>query len=535
MSLVLRGSGDPGVARLKQLQDAASASVDHIAEGSNAERRLVIAAMASVRGPDWSAIVEQPIAEAFAPLRAALWRTAFLLLAGTISAVILSYKLSHRMVAPIKTLGVGATRIGSGELGQRICIQTGDELEALAEQFNHMAARLQESYATLEGKVQERTQQLEVANAAKSRFLAAASHDLRQPLHALGLFLTQLRMESNPSEQERLHIRLEAAVTAMNELFNSLLDISRIDAGVLTPEVTSFPIERLLSRVEATFFETAREKGLRLRVVRSSAWIRSDALLLERILLNLVSNAVRYTKSGGVVVGCFRRGRSLEVAVCDTGPGIPADQSRNIFNEFYQLNESGRDGNRGGLGLGLAIVHRLAELLEHPISLTSRLGRGSRFAITLPVADAQPCSAPTIESMQPIDPLQGKLVFVIDDDDLVRESTSRLISGWGCRVIDADSAAAALTAAQGSEAPNLIISDYRLADGLGGIEAIAALRQHFGMTIPAFLVTGDTSPDRLRDVTVSGFRLLHKPVSPMALRALASWLLKQENILINRG
>src|SRR5262249_53035635 len=199
-------------------------------------------------------------------------------------------------------------------------------------------------------------------------FLAAASHDLRRPLQALGMFVDQLREHMKTAEGGRLVERIDVAVGAMSELSNALLDISKLDAGVLSTNVTAIPIARLLKRIEDTFAGAAREKGLSFRVVSSSAWGRSDAILLERVLLNLVSNAVRYTFSGGIVVGCRRRDQLMCIEVWDTGPGIPEDQRRNIFGEFYRISKGDAHGD---LGLGLAIVERLCKLLHHPIELTS--------------------------------------------------------------------------------------------------------------------------------------------------------------------
>src|ERR1700730_14839921 len=213
------------------------------------------------------------------------------------------------MVLPIQALQTGAARIGAGGLDYRIHITTGDELEALGDQFNGMAAQLQDSYATLEGKVVERTRELELANLAKTRFLAAASHDLRQPLHALGLLVAQLNADTNRADRRRIVARIGAAVSAMNDLFNALLDISKLDAGAVEPEVTAFPIDPLLRKMENMFAPAARDKSLRLRVLPSPAWVRCDSVLHERILLNLVSNAVRYTERGGIVVGGLGRGQ----------------------------------------------------------------------------------------------------------------------------------------------------------------------------------------------------------------------------------
>jgi two-component system, sensor histidine kinase len=240
--------------------------------------------------------------------------------------------------------------------------------------------RAEENLAREHALLQDKNRLLETANKYKSHFLVSASHDLRQPLHALNLFVAQLRVESNPDEHNRLVTRIDAAVTAMTELFEALLDLTKLDAGILQANTTDCSVAKLLDNVETTFADPARKKGLRLRVVASRAWVRSDPILLERILFNLVSNAVRYTACGGVLVGCRRRGTKLRIDVCDTGPGIPEEDRERIFAEFHQLAGPDRDRD-GGLGLGLAIVDRLGRLLSHPVELNSRLGHGSRFSV----------------------------------------------------------------------------------------------------------------------------------------------------------
>jgi signal transduction histidine kinase len=394
-----------------------------------------------------------------------------------------------------------------------------------------MAAQLQDSYATLERKVEERTHQLALANLAKSRFIAVASHDLRQPLHALGLFVAQLRECLDAAERSRLVERIDVAVAAISELFIALLDISKLDAGALTPKISQFPIANLLKTNESMFAETAREKGLSLRIVSSTAWIRSDDMLLERILQNLVSNAARYTTHGGIVVGCRRRGRQLRIEVWDSGPGIPEDQRQNIFGEFYRLAYPERD-RQAGLGLGLAIVERLCRLLDHPIELTSTIGKGSRFAVVVPLATALTKSVEAQPSREAkLDPARGKLVVVIDDDPLVLDSMGGLLRSWGCGVVTASSEHSALAVlAEHDRPPDLIIADYRLSDGKSGIEAVARLRTAFNASIPAFLISGDTDPERLREARASGYHLLHKPVRPMALRAMLSQFLAKRDV-----
>ena len=374
--------------------------------------------------------------------------------------------------------------------------------------------------ARLFADIAEKGRQLELANTAKSRFLAMASHDLRQPLHALGLFIAQLRTPLNAGESAKTIEQAYRAVREMNEMFNALLDISKLDAGVLLPKTDELPITRLLQIIETTFGQATRDKGLRLQVVRNDAWVRSDPLLLERILLNLVSNAMRYTGRGGIVVGCRRRGEILRIEVWDTGPGIPEDQRQNIFGEFVQLPARERD-RYGGLGLGLAIVERLRQLLDHRIELTSTMGRGSRFAILVPIAAERLTSLEPLESPQPAAAyVEGKLILIIDDASIVLEGTGGLLRTWGYSIMTAGSEETALNElTEHRRRPDLIISDFHLPNGKTGIEAIERINAAFAASIPAVLISGDTSPERLRDAKEKGYILLHKPVDPMRLRA----------------
>jgi signal transduction histidine kinase len=518
ISLVLRNTDMARLAHVAAARDSdASAVVEPAQVAYDINGREVLTTHASVAPLGWLVFVELPTDEAYAPLRQALLRSGALLAAGLILALLSAVFLASRIAVPIQAMRAGAARIGGGDLSQRLSVKTGDELEALADQFNRMAEQLEDSYASLERKVNERTHQLALANLAKSRFLAAASHDLRQPLQALGLLVAQLRSKPKAAERNRLIDRIDIAVAAMNDLFDALLDISKLDAGVLTTTITTFPVAKLLRRVESTFAEMARQKALSFRVVSSGTFVRSDPILLERVILNLVSNAVRYTASGGVVLGCRRRGDVLRIEVWDTGPGIPADQRQNIFSEFYRLG----DPRGGGFGLGLAIVDRLGRLLGHPIELASAIGRGSRFSVAVPAAPPLPMFAEP-ENTPPIavDLAAGKRVVVIDDDALVRDSLAALLRTWGCQVVAAATPREVVERLANAEPPDLIICDFQLAGGRSGIAAIAEVRQALEATIPAFLISGDTAPERLRDAQQSGYRLLHKPVRPMKLRAL---------------
>ncbi|HMA72073.1 MAG TPA: ATP-binding protein [Xanthobacteraceae bacterium] len=528
ISLVLRNTDMTRLPQVKAARSAATGTpIEPVQVGQDVRGRNVLTAYAPVAPLGWQLFAELPVSEAYAPLYQSMARSGALLLAGLALAFLAGLFLVRRMVLPIHAIRAGAAHIGSGDLTQRISITTGDELEALADQFNRMAEQLQDSYAYLERKVEERTHQLELANLAKSRFLAAASHDLRQPLHALGLFVAQLRDHMKSAEGGRLVERIDAAVTAMNELFNALLDISKLDAGVLSANLVEFPISQVLRRIESTFAEAAREKGLSFQLVLSSAWVRSDPILLERIILNLVSNAVRYTTSGSVVVGCRRRGDTVHIEVWDTGPGIPENQRRNIFGEFYRL---AGDNTHGGLGLGLAIVDRLCKLLGHQIQLVSTMGKGSRFSVAMPMVAARAQIVEPQPAEVAINATRGKLVIVVDDDELVLESMGGLLRSWGCRVVAAATPDEALADLGPGERPDLIICDYRLANGQSGIAAIAELRKAHGAPVPAFLMSGDTAPERLREARESGHHLLHKPLRAMALRTMINRLLKNSNV-----
>jgi signal transduction histidine kinase/CheY-like chemotaxis protein len=530
ISLVLRKTD---MSRLAYVQAARAATSPEYSEQSAAidlSGHEVLTAYARVAPVGWQVFTELPINEAYAPLYETLIRSGLLLLAALALAIFAGLLLARRMVVPIRALGEGAAQIGGGDLTHRIAIKTGDELEALGEQFNSMAARLSDSYATLERKVEERTRQLEIANLAKSRFLSAASHDLRQPLHALGLFVAQLRGRMAAADRARIVTGIEASLSAMNELFSALLDISKLDSGVLTPKVTEFPIAHLLKRVETTFAGTAREKGLALRVVGSGAWVRSDFILLERIVFNLVSNAIRYTASGEVLVGCRRRSGALQIEVLDTGSGIPQDQHQLIFSEFYRIEKS--DHDEGGLGLGLAIVDRLCRLLQHPIAIKSTEQEGSCFSVTVPVVRAPD---ETIKQRLPgrsrFAPSNSKLVVVIDDDPLVLEGMGGLIRSWGCSVVTGNTDSAVLAGLSEYDVPpDVIISDYHLRNGKTGIELIAHLRSALTMRVPAFLMSGDTNPAPLREADANGYSLLHKPVDPAALRAMLIQILKKQPV-----
>jgi two-component system, sensor histidine kinase len=366
----------------------------------------------------------------------------------------------------------------------------------------------------------------EQANAAKSRFLAAASHDLRQPVHALSLFVAAMRPRTMDDEARELLDHIDDSVRAMGGLFGGLLDISRLDAGVV--EVTRGPIavQPLLERVCHDFEVLANAKGLQLVVHKCSMSVMSDALLLERTLRNIIANAVTYTDRGRVVVGCRRRHGHVSIQVWDTGRGIPADEQEHVFQEFYQLGNPERDRTKG-VGLGLAIVRRLTLLLGHTLTVRSELGKGSLFAVSAPYADAAAAAAAqTGEFAAPFLAHGHGLILVIDDEMAIQIAMKSLLESWGYEAITAGSCDEMLERiATHRTAPRLIISDYRLRDNASGIDAIERLRSEYNDEIPGMLITGDTAADRLKEAQESGFLLLHKPVPNHRLRASIAHLI----------
>jgi signal transduction histidine kinase len=360
----------------------------------------------------------------------------------------------------------------------------------------------------------------EEANRGKSQFLAAASHDLRQPLHALGLFAASLSDKARDPEVRGIVENISASVEALEALFTELLDISKLDAGVIQPNLAIVSVEPMFDRLRADYEPYAREKGVRLSIMPSTARVYSDPTLLERILRNLIANAIRYTEKGSVVVGCRPRRDGYSIEVWDTGVGIPEEKLGKIFEEFYQAGNSERD-RRKGLGLGLAIVKRIEQLLGYTIEVSSRPGRGSVFRFTVPRGRTERLGREdALRPLSAADRLRDKCIVVIDDEFAVREGMKALLSGWGCDVVAAESLADAFRhIGQHAVKPDAIIADYRLREGATGIEAIQSLHNEFGRDIPAVLITGDIAADRMREARESGYAQLHKPVPAATLRA----------------
>ena len=369
-------------------------------------------------------------------------------------------------------------------------------------------------------QLEQKKEKAELASSAKTRFLAAASHDLRQPLHAISLFLDILDEHNQDPEQAMIVDKIKKSSLSLENLLESLLDISKLDAGVISINNTSFSIQQLFDTLANEFNPIATDKGLNIHFMPTSLFINSDAKNVERILRNLISNAIRYTKQGRILVGCRRSANSVLLSVYDTGIGIDADKNEIIFEEFQQLDNPGRDRSKG-LGLGLSIVNRLAKLLNTEVSLQSVPNKGSAFSIQLSRSVSKPLFQPDNNLLSPGIELSGKFIVIIDDDDEIRSALELLLTEWGCKVQELISVNDVKQKLSPAEKPDMILADYRLLNHETGVDVIHAIYSYYSDNkIPAVIITGDTAPDRIKEAKQSGFQLLHKPVSGGKLRAL---------------
>jgi len=395
------------------------------------------------------------------------------------------------------------------------------------------AEELERANESLERRVRERTEELtrlntelgrakgeaEQANVSKTRFLAAASHDILQPLNAARLYVTSLIERQGGGNDAQLVGNIDASLDAVEEIFGALLDISRLDTGAMKPEITSFRMDELLRQLEVEFTPLAQERGLRLQFMPCSLAVESDRRLLRRLLQNLISNAIKYTPRGRVLVGCRRRRRRLRIDVYDTGLGIPSSKKRAIFQEFHRLDQGAKVAR--GLGLGLSIVERIARVLDCKIGVVSTVGRGSHFSVEAPLSAAVPVKqhqrmARDVDRIQ----LSGITVLCIDNDLTILDGMETLLGGWGCRVLKApDLATAIAVTGEAKISPDGLLVDYHLDDG-SGVTAIKELRRRFGAGLTAILITADRSPQVREEARVNGVQVLNKPVKPAALRAL---------------
>ena len=387
---------------------------------------------------------------------------------------------------------------------------------------------------TLERRVRERTAELtnvnkqlalakskaDEANLDKTRFLAAASHDILQPLNAARLFAASLDERKLNGEDGRLVASVDASLEAVEDILNALLDISRLDSGVMKPELSVFPIKELLDQLKLEFEPLAKDDGLELRVIDSGLFVHSDRRLLRRVLQNLVSNAIKYTEQGGVLLGCRRRGAQVIVQIWDTGPGIPDVQQSLIFKEFQRLKTGAKMPH--GVGLGLSIVERIGRVLKQPITLNSEVGKGSVFSVTLPMAEPASMTHRPLPARTRIGNIAGQTVLCIDNEPTILEGMEMLLSGWQCQVL------CALSIAEANEQVSrhrneidVIIADYHLNDGTG-LDAIRQIRTELGYEVAAVVISADRSPEVQKRVRGLGLTLLRKPLKPAQLRAFLS-------------
>ena len=405
------------------------------------------------------------------------------------------------------------------------------------------AEALEKANETLERRVRERTAELtevnealavakgkaDEANLDKTRFLAAASHDVLQPLNAARLYATSLVERQMPSPEAKLVRNIDASLDAVEEILNVLIEISRLDAGGLEPDITVFALNDVFERLEVEFSPLAREKGLDLRIVPTRVWVSSDRRLLRRVLQNLVSNAIKYTPKGKVLVGVRRRGKKLTVEVRDTGPGIPKTKRVIIFKEFERLQETAHSVR--GLGLGLAIVERIGKVLDHAIDLQSVPGRGSMFSIELPRAEAQPAADVGVVTVPTAGRIAGLKVLCIDNEPDVLNGMRALLEGWGCIALTADNATDAIKrfALTDGDVPDIILVDFHLDSGTG-LEAVTALHGAIKTRPPVIVITADHSAEVQREIRKLGHALLRKPLKAAALRALMYQLTLQRAV-----
>ena len=458
-------------------------------------------------------------------------------LLGSVLGGWLAQRIARGMTNPLLEANEVVGRIGAGDLTARMATRSAGALHSLAAGINAMAERIGVTQDELRARVAEATADLrqakdaaEHATIAKSHFLAAASHDLRQPLHALGLFVSALAQSKAARQEPELVAHIQSAVDALQNLLDAILDISRLDGGNVVPSIGCFPLSHVLDRLGQDLSLLAAQKGLRLKLRPTRFWVRSDEKIVERILLNLVGNALRYTRTGGVLVSSRRRRDVLVVEVWDTGAGIPEHAREGIFEEYVQLANPERDRAKG-LGLGLAICRRLAGLLGIPLGVRSRPGRGSVFWIELPVVPAGlPRELPSTESALSegvVDPARIRgTVLVVERDALVRAGMQQAIVSWGGRVLLAADREEALSRCRESDPPpDLTICNLRLPGRGSGIELAQELRREFeGMAV--LLVSADVSDEAQNAARNAGFALLKQPVPAGRLRAALRHLLE---------
>jgi len=405
------------------------------------------------------------------------------------------------------------------ELERRVAARTDELLEA----NRNLQQQITERKAIARA-LRDARDAAETANRSKDKYLAAASHDLLQPLNAARLLISTLRERQLPEAEQVLVERTHQALEGAEDLLTDLLDISRLDQAAVKPDVALYRLDELFGPLVSEFSSVADAEGLKLRAHIGDYAINTDLRLMTRILRNFLSNACRYTDEGKILLGARRRGSQLRLEVWDTGRGIAEDRLEAVFLEFNQL-DVGRAADRKGVGLGLAIVERIAKILGYRVQVRSWPGRGSMFSIEVPIGTEVPLPAhPAMPQASAGNPLPGRRLLVLDNEVSILESMGALLGQWGCEVVTATDQAGALLALRG-QAPELILADYHLDHGVVGCEVVRHLREHFAVAIPAVIITADRSDQCRRALQKLGAPLLNKPVKPGKLRAVLSQLL----------
>ncbi|MGN6092546.1 MAG: ATP-binding protein [Luteibacter jiangsuensis] len=484
-----------------------------------------------------SVIVDVSVEDAVAAQRASVHNALVWLALSLLIAVMIGWSTARWLSAPLRNLAIAVRQLGLGDRTVVVPVTDDTEIGDLQRGFNGAASKLLHAQIGMEREIASATDELarknaalEAASVAKARFLAAASHDLRQPLYALTLFSSGLAVdEYDPVRLNRI-AHIQECVESLDHLFGELLDLSRLETGAMPAAVRDVPLDEVFEEVSVNFRMVAEQHDLRLVVRTTRLWVRSDRTMLARILNNLVSNALRYTRTGGVLVGARRRlDGTVRVDVWDTGLGIAKEHLQHIFDEFYRVEggpDTGRpEGTRRGLGLGLSTVQKLAGLLGTRATVRSRPGKGTLFSIVLP--EVQPGTM-EIAPTPPPDPaiprdIVGMRVLVIDDEPTILAGISYLLGSWGCEVMTAEDAQQAMEAVhQWMQPPDIVISDLRLREGTG-LDVIGQLDRYYRRRPgdpPPFarvLITGETRGEFLHHVDQSDTRVLFKPVSPERL------------------
>ena len=501
-----------------------------------------------IEGLGWQIVVTSSADVAFAPVREL--RRQIIAAGGIVGLMVLAagWWVAGRISSPLQAIAARADRVGLAEALDGVMIEvpksSSREVVSLAASLQGMIDRLADNEEalkhlanTLEQRVAVRTAELETANralsqarddavaatAAKSRFLAAASHDLRQPLHALSLFANALARRVQGDEPRRLVANMETTLGSLQDMFNALLDVSRLDAGIVVAEPRTFVIGDLLERVAAGFRAQGAAHGLEFRLVPSRLAVVSDPILIETVLRNLVANALKFTPSGKVLVGVRRRDGTAVLEVHDTGPGVAEEDRERIFEEFERSKQAAH-GQNDGLGLGLSIVRRLCNLLGHRITLSSRRGHGTVFRVELPLAPGEPPAA-VVPEAQPTVSLADRRILILDDEPMIVEALSGMLRDDGATVIAATSSEEATAALSATPDIDLAVIDLQLERGNDGLDLVDRWRRDRAYTRPALIVTGATDPGTLARLQASGVPWLTKPVAVPVLRATVARLM----------